>query len=452
MTKLRLSIIVATVIPLCLATAVRAQWSPGSPYGLPAGFNSPLNTTTETQTKTGVLTVNGTYSAGSSTQPTDLNVTGQICWNNDCRSDWNQVGTGNFVHLFSNTTFTADTGSPILVGDTSQSPIALLGLSGLINGRATYGLSGLSASAFGPNLSAGVFGESNNPSGIAVYGLGIQGQSAAYAGYFIGKVRLLPSSDLIVGPVGNNSQSARASGGSYLCLGDTGGAFSSVCKSTWDNGNVSAWTRQNGVLWAGQGVSWVAAGSSGSAFFRVQPRPDSTNDVSVSGSATFRQTIIGTPSASTPIALTCGDGICNGAENDTFGNPNFCAIDCDHTAPPVLVAVGMSLNVIARTATFTWTVPASSTDVLGTRIVYKIGSPSTGPTDGTLVQNKLLTTCPSRNCTYVTPTLATNTSYYYSFYLYDYASNHSPGIWKLVRFNAGGGGPPPPGPPVGGGF
>lgn len=444
--------IIISVIVLGFAAPAAAQWSPTTPLVLPGAFDIPLNSSSVSQTKSGALTVGGGYIAGTAATNTDLVVNGQICWNTICKNTWESIGSGNFVHLFTNAIFTPDSGYPQLIGDAALSDKALVGRAGVASAlRTTVGLYGKAAGTPGALTSVGVFGDSINAYGYGVYGY-VGGNTSASAGTFNGHVRVAWPYDLIIGPVGANAQAARQNSSvSFVCLGDASGRpFNDVCKSGWDSGSTSSWSLNGNVVWPSSTSTIVVAGGIGSAAkFQVDPHPDFTTDVVVSNATTTNGMVIGSPASNTPLSLTCGDGICNGAESTVFTHPNFCAIDCDHVPPGPIADLAKSTNVVNRTATFVWDRPSG--DARGTLVLSKVSSPSTSPTDGTVMTSMLVTSCSASTCTYTTPTLSTNVTYYFTFYVFDYAPNYSTSVYTSVRFSTGGSPPPDP-PPVGGGF
>jgi len=427
-----------------MAFPALAQWSPAVPLELPAGFDVPLNTTGQDQTKSGALTVNGGYISGPAA---DLNVNGQICWNGTCQDNWSTAAGGNFVHLFTTSAYAADSGYADLTGSAALAAFALAGKAPVATAlKATSGFSGIASATTAATTSVGVFGESQNTSGTAVYGYN-GGNANTWAGTFVGKVRIDWPYDLIVGQVGTNAQQARNNtSNSYLCLGGDSGSFASVCRTTWPTGASSLWALNGSTLWPSSTTNnVVAGGTGGSAKFRIERRPDFTTDVYIAGGATATGFVVGSPSSLTPVSVTCGDKVCNGSEVATFGHPNFCAVDCDYTPPTPVEMDEAVVDQFARQVTFYWA--TTTTDTRGTLVLQKIGSPSASPTDGVVVADVLATSC-ALGCSYQTPTLSTGITYYYTFFAYDYAPNYSTGVYRSVRFSSGGGGHDPP---IGGG-
>lgn len=423
------------------------QWTPPTLPGiLPSTFDIPLNTSGVAQVKAGPLTVNGAFTVTNS-----LDVQGDICWNDpgsriNCRNGWQNIGSLNFVHRFPNfcnppeLCATSDIGYAYLVGQDGSSAALTATAGEPSGGRLTQAIYG-AASTEDTGDSYGVVGEALSDNTFAVYGLNLVGSQSAWAGYFVGNVRIFSAAgssspaDLVIGPIGGNVQNARANGLSEICLGDAlGKPFAEVCKSDWPPGTVSKWAlnpsspQLNATLWpASSGLSLAAGGSDSNAKFLVQRQLDGTADLAVQGDTSLKKMVIGAP-VNLPVTATCGDGICNNNENDNYCSPrpcgNYCPEDCDLT-PPGNVAVSESVNEETRVVTFTWTNPPQS-DYAGVRVIRRVNIEPTGPNDGTPIEFT------KTQNSYITPPHDVGTLYYYKFYAFDNQRNYSSGITKAI--------------------
>ncbi len=419
---------------------------PSDPPGvLPATFDLPLNTSGVTQIKAGPLTVNGTFTVTNS-----LNVNGDICWNGsgiNCRSNWQNVGSTNFVHRYPSIGG-SDFGYPHLVGQ-DESEAALTSTAGdPSGGRWTQGVYG-AASTEDTGDSYGVVGEALSDNTYAVYGM-IQSGQSAWAGYFVGNVRIFSTvgssspADLVIGPIGANVQTARTNSISEICLGDDpiGGPpppkpFAEVCKSDWPPGTTSKWAlnplaQPNATLWpASSDLSLAAGGSDASAKFLVQRQPDGTADLAVQGDTALKKMVIGTP-VNLPVTATCGDGICNNSENDNYCSPrpcgNYCPEDCDLIPPDNLSVSAETIDESTGVVTFVWNNPPQL-DYAGVRVVSSTNLPPSGPDYGTPID------LPNSQTSYTTPPHGFGTLYYYTFYSFDGVRNYAAGETEHLYFS-----------------
>ena len=215
-----------------------------------------------------------------------------------------------------------------------------------------------------------------------------------------------------------------------VCLADD-------CRSSWGGLGTSLWSLNGTTLWPSSVTNSLAVGWTGAAppaKFLVEPRPNFQADVAIASDSTATKIVIGVPTSLQTHTMTCNDGVCNGEESATWGNSFFCAADCDSTAPGAPDPFFTSPDQALRTVTYTWNLPVVSPDSQGTRIVRKINSPSTSPTDGLFIMNIPRGSC-SPTCTYTTPVLSAGTNYYHSFYVYDQAPNYSnPPAVNFTRF------------------
>lgn len=440
----------------------QAQWWSQDLLTFPAGFTLPLNTSSSNQMKSGNLTVNGGFTVGASGL---LDVRNQICWNGVCQNSWTPSST-NLVRRLTLPVDVAktDLGFPELFGDET------LVANDTLTGKAatptatrgkTSGIAGIAASG-STYTSAGVTGEVGNHviNGIAIYGDTVGNQSA-WAGYFVGKVRIESPYDLIVGDLRWASvQQAKTETTSYVCLGDASGKpFGEVCRSSWNAGTLSMWARNGNTIWPGTYYDPVAiGGSTASAKFRIIPRPDLTADVFTSNDVTAKAFVVGSPTGLQDNTVTCGDGICNGGESSTNGSPTYCVGDCDHIPPdpayPVPATNPVAPGVTAlenpdNTVTFTWKyadLEFSPTDNKGTRIVRKPSTPVLSPREGTpAVAIDRPGACTQLDpCSWTSPALPPDTSYYFAIYAYDFADNYSTPVMKYARFGSPGMSQPAP--------
>ncbi len=413
---------------------VRAAWfdssaPPGSPVTLDPSLQLPLNTTAAPQRKAGALTVNKTLTVNSDVSIGAVGATSQICWNNDCRSKWAEIGSRDFVHIYPDLPGQAVPNSPPpdtgYAGLTGTSDTTLKATSASPNGSRVYsGVAGY-ASSSAAGFSAGVYGDATaSSSGYGVLGEVISGFDQAYAAYFRGKVALFDTSDLVIGSItSSNVQSARQNAVSEVCLNNE-------CQSTWEATGTSFWSTNGSTLWPSSSSRNVSLGGGA---FTIAVQPDVTTDVNVNGNATLSQLVIGDVT-STLFATSCGDGICNGSENDTFGSANYCPRDCDRTPPVNDVAGVVSWDSSLRKLTLTW-LPPSNPDYAGTRVVVTFGNPPSGPLAGGMDVQDIS----QPGTSYTSPGLFMDGRYYFVLYAYDRGGNYASGLilsCDITSFNA----------------
>lgn len=451
--------ILLTLIGVLLAGIVGVRvfaqgiWNPGTDPGqLPDTFAAPLNTTGVEQTKTGLFTLNG-----SATVTNEFTTFGNVCWNDsgsgaNCRNGWQSVGSQSFVHLYPSSGG-PDVGYPKLIGS-GENEYSLQVKAGAPDpGRITRGIqAGSSLSAIG--FSAGVVAEAMSDRTYGVYGMA---DNNAWAGYFVGNVRIFGNGDLIVGPTNTPEvQTARNNNVSEICLGND-------CRSDWAAGTSSIWALAYAsdptktTLWPGSDLSGsrnlAIGGNDSNAKFYVETLPTGSAslptvaNLSVQGSSAFTSITIGTP-AGLPTTVTCGDGRCNNGENDTFCSPrtapacsSYCPEDCDVAPPDNIADVEHVTDRSQKTMTFIWENPLD-VDLAGIRVVRTVNSEPSGPADPTAFVTDLV---PAPTY-WTTSQFSLNTQYYFTFYAFDTARNYSAGhIESIMLSSPGGGGQPGPG-------
>lgn len=388
MSNQRHSIIVIALVvtSIFLALPAYAQWS--EPSAAPPGGTvaAPINVSSNSQTKSGSLTINpGNFylgqSAGTSKFCLNADPVGDINNTAKCIADWADIGgVGKFVRLNPQTPIPYDTGFVSLNGSTGGQYTFEV-TAPTVNNQFTAGLLARDTTGFSATSYA-VYAYTNNTnaSSAAIYAQA--DTSNTYAGYFRGKVAIfgplnvegniqLNSGDVLVGTVQNPGQICLYGGGAEDCIDDWGEVVARL--------NGELWTEQQ--ITAGVYNTWLL---------------NSQSNVAIGGNGTDKQTefffnvssggkfALGLPTASAPQALTCQDGVCNGSETSAS-----CPQDCKD-APPDLP--GNIKNLAAtRNGTgnnlITWQNPANTT-FSGVLLVRSIGAqPSLPPTDGAAYGN-----------------------------------------------------------------
>lgn len=445
--------ILPIVVLMTLVLAIAAVRVSAAPFvnpvtPVPGGLVSPfLNTSSTAQTKLGGLTVQDLVVGvvGNDPGDDDLKVgrtggSSKICWNGVCKNSWDEVVqlTGK-LRLRPASGY--DTGAIQLKGldcvagslnCPSDPPATVITRAGKPSTSPTHGIYGRANGGAAGTASYGIYGRAAADSHYAVYATN-SGNIYAWAAYFEGDVAVTTKvdgtpSDLYIGVNTMNNDNV-----AQLCLnGD--------CRSSWASiGSSGFWSLNGSYLYPTAVTrSLGVGGAAPNAPFSVAVTADANNlpqqaDLSVRADSQFNQYVVGTPPASLPVSVTCGDGQCNGSENDTYGSANYCPADCDATAPGNISFILVIQNDSTLERTWTWAYPVDA-DVAGVRIVRKQGSPPTGPTDGTF-----LTFVNSPGSTYTGTNHALDVGYFYGFYTYD-GRYYSSGVIEYVIFHSGGGG------------
>ncbi len=415
----------------------------------PGGNVAPfLNTSSFAQTKLGGLSVQDLVVGDN---PSDaLNVgrtdgSSRICWNGVCKNSWDEV-----VQLSDKLQLRPASGYDLgviqIVGPAGPTePVATVAAqAGKPSTSPTHGIYAQAAGGPAGTDSYGVYGQATVDGHYAVYATN-GGNISAWAAYFEGDVAVTTKidgtpSDFYIGEnMMNNDNFAQ------LCLnGD--------CRREWPApGSGGLWglnSTLNGDYLYPTTVtrSLGVGGSASNASFSVAVTADANGlpqraDLSVRADAQFDEYVVGTAPASLPVTVTCGDGQCNGSENDNFCSPrpscgSYCPEDCDVTAPNDIVIIQRTIFDATKTVRYIWQSPSGTPDYAGTRIVRMVGRSPTGPNDpGGTYADRLV-----GNNLYETPPNNVDTQYYYGFYAYDNHGYYSPGVIELVYFSSGGGG------------
>lgn len=396
------------ILSLVIAARVSAaSFIPPNAVQPSGNIAAPLNTSSTAQTKVGQLTVLGPTTVNGLTIG-KVGGTSQICWNGTCQSDWNSIVTvTGFLRLVGSAP--QDTGYAIIQGPSDPLPGSLYP-SSAITGRArvpsatgpTYGLYGIAAQNPGDptKTSTGVLGQAtwNSALHAAIFATtkpgGVDNSARAYAGYLNGSVAVTANAasptafyDVYVG------SSANTNGLAELCLGG-------VCRTQWPvvtgTGVWSLQTISQKVFLTPntttRNVALGGATSTSPIFVSVSQAAGvpTRADLTVAGTTKFEQYVVSTPTAGMPVSVTCGDGICNGSENDTWGSPNYCPQDCDFTAPVDVQYWDAITNCLPGPCNpspphlyLYWFGPQvfESPDYIGARVVIRTDRDPTGPFD-----------------------------------------------------------------------
>lgn len=353
---------------------------------------APLNGSGTTQRKLGSLII------GSSTSPSYL------CLNSDtvttdpatCISSWSQLH-GNYVTLSEKAIPPGGTLSDYTVnGGPADSGFARIQADTSLN--QLYSLI-VEAPDFGGSTATGLYASDS-------------GSNTNYAAEFNGAVY-----------VGDGT----AGSAKKFCLNGLGALDTNSSSPTYGKGCIRSWSDLAAFM---PSQNFVLLQSPAQA-----PNPQYGN-IAVTGSAVVATDasaglVIGAPVAGTSATITCGDGMCNGTENGIAGSgANYCAVDCDRTAPAEVVMGTIQNGLSPQTITFNWTNPGT-VDFAGVKIIRTIGNPPTSPTmttttgaDAVYVVRK--TDVPNNKHT--EQGLQTNIYYYYTFYTYDITGNYSSGV------------------------
>ncbi len=351
----------------------------------------PLNSSANTQYKRGSLLIGPTNAATCNPGAGDTSGCARLCLNssnpNDltgtsCIYSWDQL-RGQYVHLQS-------------LGTSTPSSVLNYGTPDL--GFARVRASGASSYSFiaeaNPSPASG--------SATAIYATD-SGLSQNYAAQFNGRV--------YVGYTPNTSNAK-------LCLNST----LSLSSSLDGRGCISSWSDLAGIASAGNYVVVQPAASIPTA---------QTGQIAVSGTGSFAQSttsavVIGAPAAGSSIAITCGDSMCNGVENNTFGSSNYCPSDCDRSAPPMPSTFAYDLlqqggSATYYTATLNWEID-SVPDIAGFKLMRKASGYVSGPTDSA----DWVRTVDKNTSNVADPThLNFGTYYYYTVFAFDATGNYS---------------------------
>lgn len=315
----------------------------------------PINTSATTQTKQGSLILDHP----SNTVRLEIGSAGklyELCLNGVCTPSFS---TFNFIRLQgvagAPTPGTPDTGFAQIKALTSQQ-FALRAEGSEPSAAWTTGLYGVTSStSTGAFARYGVHGRTavDSPLSYGVYGYA-SGPSS-WAGYFEGRVQV--TGDLLIGSATNKRK---------LCLNDDGDFTGEECIESWPFSETS------------QFVSLQKTDS---------PSPEGGSS-HISGGGTFSSIVFGTPAPETPLALTCGDGICQG----TLSNPDevtgSCEVDC-------FTINAVTLNVGVTSADVSWdTGGVNSTGEVdfGISTFYdrEVADPLFNNTHGPLIMDTLL--------------------------------------------------------------
>jgi hypothetical protein len=363
--------------------AAQTYVEPTSPLGGTTAW--PLNSSSNTQYKTGSLLIGPKSTCDQATG------TGcaYICLNSDsdadaskCIKSWTDITGSNYVTLSTLTPVstalsahivaagrTADVGFARIRADSTKNQMFSLIVEA--NSSATSPAVGLYAND-GGNL--------NN-----------------YAAQFVGRTM-----------IGNNSSSyALCLNGEYSVVTNQGINYGRGCITKWSD--LAAFAPPGNYVTL-QTLSAIPSPQSG--------------QIAISGPAALATSqgavVIGAPSATTPVALTCGDSICDGQETEAN-----CQADCDRTPPENIYSVEVdsssrlatSYSVVLR-----WTNPTDA-DYVGMRIIQADTTPS-GP--DTLIYTKAIN-LPKILTFYTVSNLEYGRTYYFGMYTYDLRKNYSAG-------------------------
>jgi len=369
---------------------------PTSPLGGVSA--SPLNGSLTAQRKLGSLLI------GSSSTTSFLCLNSDSVINNDtnyCISSWSQV-RGNYVTLaqtdLSSITFPSLSDHVVASGRTADIGYTRLQANGSANQLYTLILEATgSASQPATALFASDSGVSTN-----------------YAAKFNGAVY-----------IGDGTTTSTKK----FCLNGTADVDTNVASPTYGKGCISSWSQLASFI---PSQNFVLLQSLNALPVAQQGR------IAISGSGVFATDsrsglVIGAPPAGTGIAISCGDGMCNGSE--TGGS---CPIDCDYTPPNNVSNVSGNASAATQSVTWTWTNPSSS-DFAGVRVVRTIDSPPTGPNHSNPSGSYTVASGSSPNNQLTNTGLQLGVNYYYTFYAYDAVGTFASGVTQSLRLSSGDG-------------
>lgn len=250
----------------------------GSPIDCIGG--TPLNISDSYQTKSGNLTLQGGLTVANS----DLVVTGTICWNGDCRTDWGALASGPGTYLPVHTDkcvssgpgcdsnlFRVESGYASVTGPDGVSLPLELGSFNAVAGQPSVSPSIPTSAVYAFDdpaspVAYAVYGraDGNGSNNAAVYG-SAPANSSAWAGYFGGNVYLVAQGDVIVGP----SSGANLDGKGELCINN-------VCLSQWPAATAGDQYWDDTLTYLqpkDQARSVAVGGNTTSAPFTVAPTP-----------------------------------------------------------------------------------------------------------------------------------------------------------------------------------
>lgn len=447
----RVAITLAVFSILAGARVFAATVTPISPA--PEGsIGIPLNTSATSQTKAGKLLVQGISTVNNGINLGKAGGTSNICWNGDCRTDWDDVArVSGFLRLAPSSN---DVGIVSIQGTGGATDPA-----GAVNvtagtpsaGFPTFAIQALAEANTGANLTAksyGVLGQAavNRPEHTAIYattkGVGFDYSQNAWAGYFYGNVGIGGVSedggfDLVIG-----GGSAQNNGVAELCLGGN-------CQSVWPTATgTGVWTLASvggrNYLRPNTTTASLRVGGGGSAApFKVDVSSvagvPTDASLTVTGPSKFERYVVGTPTNLT-VTQTCGDGVCNNSENDSFFSPNYCPIDCDVTAPgdsymddAIPVSPCQFGRICSQVPPYLYisAYTPDEVDVAGFRVIVRTDRFPTGPLDFVGFYGDVLAP-PNQNTNYL-PTCNLGELYYVGIYTRDRGGNFAPGTVGIPR-------------------
>lgn len=469
--------VILVTIGLVALRVTAASWvEPASPQ--PIGeISNPLNTSSQAQSKKGGLTIGGTLTVN----PADLTLgasnqeKSRICWNGTdgafCKTGWDSLTSlVGYLHL---SPAVADVGSVYLTGPAvvgnfyppSEDTVnpTIRGIASVPTGSsATYGVYGeASSSTGGPSAGVYAVSGSTNDDHRALFA-DSSGTPSAWAGLFNGSVAVsdplggrcriqtatvcsnngecpapgdscMPYPSLAIGSVGP-AGSPMDKG--YLCLGSAG------CMSSWPatSGN-GFWTGVNTLRPIDTTKSIAVAGAGAGAGATIDVRLSGGSPVSskftVRGTAKFDQYTVGRPPDDLDLSYTCGDGICRTPENDVYGSPSYCPLDCDHTPPGNAYPRLLDIQVCNRRSRQlcplqpfkiypVWDNP-SDLDFAGSKVVIRTDRFPTGPDDNDFgdASGGILGSDLDRK---IQPCALQKQMYYIGVYSFDQVGNISSGL------------------------